>query len=202
MRMRLFHFGPVGILRLTVLLAMVVLSSACARPAATTDPAGSARGAESARGSESTGVTASASAPPAVAAGCPEPGVLITAERGEAAMGYREMTLLLRNCGDKPYQLQGRPDIVVLDADHNPLEIAVVPSTHYTVAPKLATIQPGSGTMAMLSWRNTVIVSEVETVTGASLSVAPVQGAPRQTVLLSNPLDLGNTGRLEASAWF
>jgi hypothetical protein len=117
-------------------------------------------------------------------------------------MGYREMTLHLRNCGDIAYRLRGQPDIVVLDADRNPLEIALVPSAHYTADPRQITLEPGVSAMAVLSWRNTVTDSTVVATTGAFLSIAPVQGMPRQTVRLPSPLDLGNTGRLETSVWF
>jgi hypothetical protein len=147
-------------------------------------------------------VTASASAAPEVTAGCPAPGVLITAERSNAALGYREMTLHMKNCGNKAYPLRGRPDIIVLDKDRNPVDVAAIPSVHYTSAPRQLTLKPGIGVIAVLSWRNTVTDSTVPASTGAFLSVAPVQGAPRQTVTLLSPLDLGNTGRLEASAWF
>jgi hypothetical protein len=143
-----------------------------------------------------------ASAPAEGATGCPTPGVLITAERGDAAMGYREMTLHLKNCGDIAYRLHGQPDIVVLDADRKPLEIALVPSAHYTAGPRQITLEPGVSAMALLSWRNTVTDPTVVATTGAFLSIAPAQGMPRQTVSLPSPLDLGNTGRLEASVWF
>ncbi len=116
-------------------------------------------------------------------------------------MGYREMPLLLRNCGSSTYKLSGRPEIVVLDEDQKPLDVAVVPSIHYTAAPKPISVKPGSGAMVILSWRNTVTDATVVATTGAFLSVAPVPGAPRQILRLPSPMDLGNTGRLEASAW-
>jgi hypothetical protein len=127
--------------------------------------------------------------------------VLITADRGDAAMGYREMTLHLKNCGTAPYQLRGRPDIVVLDKDRQPLDVAVVPSVHYTASPRPVTLQPGVSTTAVLSWRSTYTAAAEPPATGVYLSVAPVQGAPRQTVTPPSPLDLGNTGKLEAGAW-
>jgi hypothetical protein len=116
-------------------------------------------------------------------------------------MGYREMTLSLSNCGSSTYQLTGRPDIVVLDEDRKPLDVATVPSVHYTAAPRPLSVQPGSGAMAILSWRNTVTDPTVVATTGVFLSVAPVPGTPRQILRLPSPMDLGNTGRLEASAW-
>ena len=132
---------------------------------------------------------------------CPAPGVLIIAQRGDAAAGYREMPLRVTNCADTPYPLRDRPDVVVLDQDRKPLDVAVVPSVHYSAEPRPRTLQPGVGAISVLSWRNTVTDSTVPATTGVFLSVAPVQGAPRQIVTLPSPLDLGNTGRLEASAW-
>jgi hypothetical protein len=169
--------------------AVLIIATACAR-------------------STSSGTVVLPSAPastrvgsPSPAQQCPPPGVLITAERGEAAMGYRELTLSLHNCGAAGYQVRGRPDIVVLDEDQQPLEVAVVPSAHYTATPRPISAPPGSGAMAVLSWRNTVTDPTVKATVGAFLSVAPMAGAPRQLVRLPSPMDLGNTGRLEVSAW-
>jgi hypothetical protein len=128
-------------------------------------------------------------------------GVLITAERGDAAMGYREMPLTVRNCGTEPYEVRGRPDIVVLDDDGRPLKVAVVASIHYTAAPGRLVLKPGTGARTVLSWRNTVTTNGGVDA-GASLAVAVSKGGPHQLVALPAPLDLGNTGRLEASAWF
>jgi hypothetical protein len=190
MRTCLLHARYTALRRLGLVLGVSALLAACAQPSSTAvNPA------------RSTVATAPASAAPEVTAGCPKPGVLITAERGDAAMGYREMTLRLNNCGDKAYPLRGRPDIIVLDKDRNPLDVAVLPSAHYSAEPRQVTLKPGIGAIAVLSWRNTVTDSTVPATTGGFLSVAPVQGAPRQTVTLLSPLDLGNTGRLEASAW-
>lgn len=175
--------------RAAALVSLLLLTASCARPAATATPPPS----PSPSLSPSTG-----SAAPAA---CPASGLAITAERGEAAMGYREMTLLLRNCGTDPYDLSGRPAIVVLDADHRPLPVAVVASEHFTADPRRRTVAPGNGAMAVLSWRNTVTASDVPAVSAPYLSVAPTAGTAHQEVVLPSPLDLGNTGRLEASAW-
>ncbi|MBU2668373.1 DUF4232 domain-containing protein [Actinoplanes bogorensis] len=129
-------------------------------------------------------------------------GALITAERGESAAGYREMALTVRNCGTSPYELDGRPQITVLDEDGAPMKIAVVASRHYTVAPKRLVLKPGTAATAVLSWRNTVTNTSGWSETGASLTVATSPDGTPQLVTLPSKLDLGNTGRLEASAWF
>ncbi|MCO8277736.1 DUF4232 domain-containing protein [Actinoplanes sp. TRM 88003] len=117
-------------------------------------------------------------------------------------MGYREMVLNVRNCGTKPYELRGRPEIVVLDEEGLPLKISVVASTHYTPPPKRLVLKPGTGAMSVLSWRNTVTSVSGASDTGVSLVVAVTAGGKRQLVSLPSTLDLGNTGRLEASTWF
>ncbi|MFI5897134.1 DUF4232 domain-containing protein [Actinoplanes sp. NPDC051513] len=141
--------------------------------------------------------TASASA--VVAPACPAPGVLITADRGDAAAGYREISLHLTNCGATEYTLQGRPEITVLDDKHQPLHVTIGASIHYTAGPRRVTLKPGQGTTAVLAWHNTVTSGAVQN--GAALEVAPVKGAPEQVVALPAAMDLGTTGKLDTSAW-
>ncbi|XVV08423.1 DUF4232 domain-containing protein [Actinoplanes sp. CA-131856] len=133
---------------------------------------------------------------------CTRTGVLITATRGEAAMGYREMMVNVRNCGKKPYEVKGRPDIVVLDEDGRPLKISVEPSVHYTAPPRSQVLKPGTSARTVLSWRNTVTDINGAADTGTALAMAVTKGGERQLVALPAPMDLGNTGRLQASAWF
>ncbi|XVU29899.1 DUF4232 domain-containing protein [Actinoplanes sp. CA-054009] len=149
--------------------------------------------------------TAEPTVPPAgidASEACSQTGVLITATRGDAAAGYREMALSLRNCGTKPYEVKGRPDIVVLDEDGRPLKISIEPSVHYTAPPRSRVLKPGAGARTVLSWRNTVTDIDGAADTGTTLAVAVTKGGKRQLVPLIAPMDLGNTGRLQASAWF
>nr|WP_221374174.1 DUF4232 domain-containing protein [Actinoplanes polyasparticus] len=152
-------------------------------------------------------VVPSSAAPTAPAAiesvsACSLIGVLITADRGDAAAGYREMPLTVRNCGTEPYEVRGRPDIVVLGEDGRPLKVAVVASSHYTPAPRRLVLKPGEAARSVLSWRNTVTNIGGWSDTGASLVVAVSVGGDRQLVAVPATLDLGDTGRLEASPWF
>ena len=135
----------------------------------------------------------------APAAACPPPGVVITAGDGDAAAGYRELSLTVKNCGTTDYTLQGRPEIVVLDDKRQPLEVKIGASIHYTASPRRITLKPGQGTTAVLSWHGTVTTGEVQN--GAALEVAPVKGAPKQLVTLPVTMDLGTTGKLDTSAW-
>ncbi|MEV6931704.1 DUF4232 domain-containing protein [Dactylosporangium sp. NPDC051485] len=134
-------------------------------------------------------------------AGCPGEGVRVTAERGDAAMGYREMAVKLTNCGDRPYQVAGRPQVAVLGKDREVLPVDIVPSTHWNQTAHPVTLAPGQSTSAVLAWRNLVTDPTVVATSGVYLSVSPRQGAPAQVVRPEAPLDLGNTGRLEVSVW-
>ena len=199
MQKRVLPAGYLALRRLGLVLVVGALATGCAQPSSVAVyPAPSL-----AVPSRTDGCIQPCAVPtPVDSAECPAAGVRITAERGDAAMGYREMPLRLTNCGGTAYPLHGRPDIVVLDKDRNRLDIALVPSVHYSAEPRPTTLQPGVSAIAMLSWRNTVTESRVPAASGAFLSVAPFPGAPRQIVTPPNPLDLGNTGRLEAGAWF
>ncbi|MGI5242641.1 DUF4232 domain-containing protein [Dactylosporangium sp. CA-139066] len=172
-------------MRNLLVLAAVAGLAACARPAQVP---------------EGVRPTAAASASPQEPA-CPAPGVRIEADRGDAALGYREMSLHITNCGAGPVQVQGRPEIAVLGRDRETLDVAVVPSVHHTEPAHPVSLAPGQSTTAVMSWRNTVTDSDVAPVSGVYLQVAPAPGAPWQLVRPPAPLDLGNTGRLEVSVW-
>jgi hypothetical protein len=132
---------------------------------------------------------------------CPAPGVRIEADRGDAAAGYREMSLRVTNCGDRPFDVSGRPEIAVLGKDREPLRVDIVPSGHYPQSAHPVVLAPGQSTTAVMSWRNTVTDANVAPVSGVFLAVATGPGSPRQIVQPPAPLDLGNTGRLEVSVW-
>jgi hypothetical protein len=178
-----------------VALAALTALTACAQPV----PPGGTR--------PTTAVTVASASPSASPAGeeeiaCPDGGVKITADRGDAAAGYREMSLHLTICGGKPVTVNGRPEIVVLDKDHATQDIAVIPSVHYPGPAHPMTLTPGQSTAAVMSWRNTYDDISKPPVSGVYLSVAVTAGGPRQLVKPPVPLDLGSTGRLEVSVWF
>ncbi|MGK5683783.1 DUF4232 domain-containing protein [Actinoplanes sp. URMC 104] len=193
----------VGGLRRLVVLLVVPLVASCSEPWRATSGLAPAPAPSVAASPAVVPSSAGPAAPVAIESpsACALIGVLITADRGDAAMGYREMGLHVRNCGAEPYEVRGRPDIVVLDGDGRPLKVAVVASGHYTAAPRRLVLKPGASAVAVLSWRNTVTNTSGGADTGASLAVAVSAGATRQLVALQAPLDLGNTGRLETSAW-
>jgi hypothetical protein len=144
----------------------------------------------------------SAASPGPVPTGCPDSGLLVTAtEEPDAAMGYREMPLYATNCGDKPVKIEGRPEIVVLDRERNPTGTSIVPSVRHTGEPHTRTLAPGQKAVSVLAWRNTYTSVTEPPVEGVYLSVVPRAGVPGQLVYLPHRLDLGSTGRLEASVW-
>ncbi|WP_250032858.1 DUF4232 domain-containing protein [Paractinoplanes maris] len=194
----------VVLLRRLLPLLVVLLVASCSEPWQATDGLAPLAAPSVAASSPVVPRSAGPTAPEAIepASACAVIGVLITADRGDAAMGYREMPLTIRNCGTEPYEMKGRPDIVVLDGDGRPLKVAVVASRHYTAAPRKVVLKPGTSARSVLSWRNTVTNTSGGVDTGVSLAVAVSTGGTRQLVTLQAPLDLGNTGRLEASAWF
>ncbi|WP_250009710.1 DUF4232 domain-containing protein [Actinoplanes sp. M2I2] len=193
----------VVLLRRSLLLLVLPLIASCSEPWQATSglepPAAPSIEASPAVVPTTAGPTPPTTIEPASA--CSLLGVLITAERGEAAMGYREMALTLHNCGTEPYEVRGRPDIVVLDEDSRPLKVAVLPSRRYTTAPGRLVLKPGTEAHVVLTWRNTVTSASGWSDTGASLAVAVTAGRMRQLVTLPSPLDLGTTGRLETGAW-
>ncbi|WP_432972436.1 DUF4232 domain-containing protein [Dactylosporangium sp. CA-233914] len=174
--------------RLAVPLLVCALLAACAKPA----PPGTVL---------PTTAWKAAPSPTQEATGCPEGGLRIVADRGDAAAGYREMSLHLTNCGDTAVTVNGRPEIVVLGEDKSIQEISVVPSQHWSQSPHPVALAPGQSTTAVLAWRNTYTASDEPPVSGVYLSVAATPGGPRQLVKPPVPLDLGNTGRLEVSVW-
>ncbi|MFB9410241.1 DUF4232 domain-containing protein [Dactylosporangium matsuzakiense] len=178
-------------LRVVPLMGLLLLT-ACARP----DQPGATQ--------PTPGRTASVSAVPSedvTEAACPPGGLKVTAERGDAAAGYREMSLFLANCGPVTVTVNGRPDIVVLGKDRDVQDIAVVASVHYNPSPHPIVLKPGTRTSAVMSWRNTYDDISKPPVVGVYLSVAATPGVPRQLVKPPSSLDLGSTGRLEVSAW-
>src|SRR3954462_1938315 len=176
-------------MRITGILLLALLLTGCARPG--TQPRNTL---------PSLGVPPSSGVSPSLeedGAACPEGGVKITADRGDAAMGYREMGLHLTNCGDRPVTVSGRPEVVVLGEDRDVQDIAIVPSVHHNQAAHPVTLAPGQRTSAVLAWRKTYDDISKPPVSGVYLSVAPAPGGPRQIVRPPVPLDLGSTGRLE-----
>ncbi|MEW2414927.1 DUF4232 domain-containing protein [Streptomyces sp. NPDC046866] len=151
----------------------------------------------------------SAPSAPASAGACPEGGVRVLESGGDSAMGLRIASVQLVNCGTAPYELDGYPQIRLLDRKRAPVEAEVghgsagvasgVPSMDAPA--ERVTLQPGQAASFGMLWRNLVTRSDVAAVEGWAVEVTPKPGAPRVTAELTAPVDLGNTGRLGISPW-
>lgn len=134
---------------------------------------------------------------------CTREGISVGMERPEAAMGLRAATIRLRNCGDRPYRLDGYASLRVLDEDRQPFDVKVVRGTTRIedAGPEPLTIRPGESAIFGIVWRNLVTDPTTTAVTGRYLEVRPAPGRPVVIVEAGGPIDLGNTGRLEETAW-
>ncbi|WP_246025230.1 DUF4232 domain-containing protein [Saccharopolyspora antimicrobica] len=147
-------------------------------------------------------------APTSEPAGCPESGVEITAGQVDTAMFSRAMGIVMTNCGTGEYTVNGFPVVRVLDADQQPLDIAVGNGSRpvsapdsYDAPPEPVTLRPGEQVTARVLWRNEVTSSTEAAVTGRYLEIAPAEGEPAQVVEPDGGVDLGTTGRLAVNAW-
>ncbi|MGV9340317.1 DUF4232 domain-containing protein [Streptomyces sp. NPDC003688] len=136
---------------------------------------------------------------------CPASGVRVWADQGDAAMGLRVTGLHLENCGRSPYTLEGRPQLQILDADHEVVEgIRLVPGdevANLDGSPDVVrpvTLKPGERARSIISWRNTVQTVGAP-VNAPYLRVRARAGAA--PVMVTPELDLGTTGRLGVRAW-
>ncbi|WP_405627029.1 DUF4232 domain-containing protein [Streptomyces sp. NBC_00016] len=142
---------------------------------------------------------------PTEAGVCPPSGVRVFADDGDAAMGLRVVGLILENCGDRDYTVDGYPQVTLLDEDHKPVDgvkifkgsggISTV--TGFDDAPRPVTLKPGERANAGLMWRNT-------TGSGTAVDVPYVRVRARsdaEPVMVTPHLDLGTTGKLGVSPW-
>ncbi|MFF3613030.1 DUF4232 domain-containing protein [Streptomyces sp. NPDC002580] len=134
--------------------------------------------------------------------GCPASGLRLGTGPGDAAMGLRGMTLVLTNCGKRPYTVDGHPALAgVLDPQGATITgVRCVTGTDKVfMAPKdpgphRFTLRPGESATAVLHWR---MAAEE----GAYLRVAPQKGQDVVTLRLPDPLDIGPDNILGTTAW-
>lgn len=140
---------------------------------------------------------------------CPEGGVRLREGAGDAAMGLRIADIQLVNCGAQPYVLEGYPEVRMLDKEGAPVEVAIGPGSRGITSavpsvddpPRKVVLEPGQAASVALLWRNLVTDSTVSAVEGWELEITPRAGAPRLSLRLTHPVDLGNTGKLGTGAW-
>lgn len=134
--------------------------------------------------------------------GCPRSGLRLGTGPVDAAMGLRAMTLVLTNCGERPYAVDGYPDVVgVLGPEGAPItgvrRVAgtdKVPMAPEDPGPAPFTLRPGESARAGLYWR---MAAE----DGTYLRVAPRKGQGVVTLALPDPLDIGPENTLGTTAW-
>ncbi|MEU3250639.1 DUF4232 domain-containing protein [Streptomyces sp. NPDC006997] len=136
---------------------------------------------------------------------CPESGIRLTADRGDAAMGLRVVGLHLENCGTRPYHLDGYPEVDVVDEAHEVVTDVQVLEGGQTIAmstgadapPRPLDLAPGERARSTLVWRNTT-----EFGTPVHAPYARVLAKPGAAPVMVTPeLDLGTTGKLGVGAW-
>ncbi|MGW1613837.1 DUF4232 domain-containing protein [Streptomyces sp. NPDC002285] len=138
---------------------------------------------------------------------CPASGVHVYADEGNAAMGLRVVGLHLVNCGTRTYELNGYPQLELLDADHDIVEgVRILQGTDQistgtggTGRPHPVVLRPGEAAQATLAWRNTTEAGVGDPVNAPYVRVRAKQGADPVTVMPE--LDLGTTGKLGAGPW-
>ncbi|MEU3727031.1 DUF4232 domain-containing protein [Streptomyces sp. NPDC031705] len=147
-------------------------------------------------------------APTPTAGPCPEGGVRLLEDAGDAAMGLRVAGLRLVNCGAEAYVLQGHPELRLLDGQERPVEVSVgqgsngiASSTGLDAAPQPVTLAPGEAASVALLWRNLVTEAGAPPVEGWVVDLVPKPGAPRLRLRLSAPVDLGHAGKLGVGPW-
>lgn len=118
----------------------------------------------------------------------------------EAALGHRAVVLRLTNLDDVTRQVEGYPDVALLDPALAPLELTVTRGSSYMAidpGPAPLSVEPGASVLAVVSWAGTVTHGDI--VTGAYLDVTPVPGGASQIVPAD--VDLGTTGEIDLTAW-
>jgi hypothetical protein len=136
----------------------------------------------------------------------PATGLVIRTGPIDAAMGLRALTITMVNKDTQPHTFNGYPAVRVLGKYREPLPITIDPgatqvTSGFDTPPKPITLHPGETATAALTWRNTVIDTNVAATNAPFLDLAPITGAPWQTRHPEGGIDLGNTGKLGVSAW-
>lgn len=134
-------------------------------------------------------------------------GLLVEAGPVEAAMGLRAMTVTLTHCGTGTYRLDGYPDLRVLDADREPLDVRALKGTDAITTgmrdpgPHPVALAPRQSATVAVVWRNTYDDTSHPAVHAPHLRVVAAPGAQARTVTPHGGIDLGSTGRIATTAW-
>ncbi|MDX8047955.1 DUF4232 domain-containing protein [Lentzea sp. BCCO 10_0798] len=141
-----------------------------------------------------------------------ETGLRFTANGTGAAMGLRMMSVEVTNCGSEPLELNGYPQVKVLDAQHEQLDVAILEGSGgiaaiegFDDAPQPITVAPGESAKSAFLWRNThasvdppLVGKHVDIAAAAGDTWQPLVPTSQQGSIL---IDLGSTGRIGVQAW-
>ncbi|MFD5825795.1 DUF4232 domain-containing protein [Lentzea sp. NPDC060358] len=140
-------------------------------------------------------------------------GLRFTAGATEAASGLRVMAVEVLNCGTKPVQLHGYPQVKLLDEGWQPLTAEIVQGSGgiasvagFDDAPQPIAVAPGERAKTAFLWRNTHTSVDPPQV-GSHVDIAAAAGGTWQTLAPASPergilVDLGSTGRMGVRAWY
>jgi hypothetical protein len=142
---------------------------------------------------------------PSASGACPASGVHVYADAGDAAMGLRVVGLHLVNCGTKTYELDGYPELELLDESHGSVDgVRILQGTDRIStatggggSPQLVALKPGEAAQSTLAWRNTTGAGDPVNV--PYVRVRAKSGA--DPVIVQPELDLGTTGQLGVGPW-
>ncbi|WP_344879351.1 DUF4232 domain-containing protein [Allokutzneria multivorans] len=143
----------------------------------------------------------SAPPPPPPPPPVPDPCLKVTTGIVDAALGFRQMGLYVTNCGTKVAELNGYPAVKFFDKQGNLLDLTVGRGATDDPGAKPLSIKPAEQVVAHLSWRNTVTDIDRVPYSATALEIAPVESMPGQKVDPGTTLDLGNTSRVDVTAW-
>ncbi|GLY49573.1 hypothetical protein Lesp01_32290 [Lentzea sp. NBRC 102530] len=130
-----------------------------------------------------------------------------------AATGLRLMVVEVTNCGTEPVQINGYPQVQVLDAGRARLDVAILEGSGgiaaidgFDTPPQPITVAPGESAKSAFVWRNTHASADPPLV-GRHVDIATAPGGAWQPLVATSPqsavlIDLGSTGRLGVRAWY
>lgn len=131
----------------------------------------------------------------------------------DAAMGLRIMAIELVNCGAQPVELNGYPQVKLLDERWQQLDVQILQGSGgissvggFDTPPQPIVVQPGEQAKSAIMWKNTNTSVEPPQI-GSHADIAAAPGGTFQS-LLTTPadkdlfIDLGSTGRIGLRAWY